>query len=229
VSTISKEADFMIRLRICSLLCLAALLAVPATALADDADVGEMTGDTATATETRATEQTCTAPVLSNPLAGLGDSASYFTAPGGRFEDRGTAGWTLSGNAQYNNPQSPFHVLGSNDQESLRLQPGGSATSPAFCVDLDYPSFRFFLADFEARNASLDVEVVYPEVKTDNVFLSARLTAGKTWELSPDVMLEPERGGTDPGWRKVAIRFTAHGDNADFHIDDLVIDPRMRG
>ncbi len=219
----------MIRPRICSLLCLGALLAVPATALADDEKVGEMTGDTATATETRATTETCTAPVLSTPLAGLGDRKYYFTAPGGRFEDRGTAGWTLSGNAQYNNPQSPFHVLGSDDRESLRLQPGGSATSPAFCVDLDYPSFRFFLEDLEARNAYLDVEVIYPELKTDNVFLSARLTADKSWKLSPDVMLEPERAGIDFGWRKVAIRFTAHGDNADFHIDDLVVDPRMRG
>ena len=187
-----------------------------------------MTGDTATATETRATTQTCTDPVLSNPLAGLGDARHYFTAPGGRFEDRGTAGWTLSGNAQYNNPQSPYAVLGSSDRGSLRLQPGGSATSPAFCVDLDYPSFRFFLADLQARDGSLDVEVIYPELENDNVFLSARLTARKSWSLSPDVMLEPERAGASFGWRKVAIRFTAHGANADFHIDDLVVDPRMR-
>jgi hypothetical protein len=41
-------------------------------------------------------------------------------------------------------------------------------------------------------------------------------------------MLEPERAGASFGWRKVAIRFTAHGSNADFHIDDLVVDPRMR-
>jgi hypothetical protein len=219
----------MFRRRICSLLCLGALLALPSTALADDAEVGEMTGDTATATETPATTQTCTDPVLSNPLAGLGDSRHYFTAPGGRFEDRGAAGWQLSGNAQYNNPQSPYAALGSDDRESLRLQPGGSATSPAFCVDLDYPTFRFFVVDLEARDAALDVEVIYPELEQDNVFLAARLKAGKSWNLSPDVMLEPERGGAEPGWRKVAIRFTARGDNADFHIDDLVVDPRMRG
>jgi hypothetical protein len=219
----------MFRLRVYSLLCLAAVLAVPSTALAHDSNVGEMTGDTATATETRATQQTCTDPILSNPLSRLGDARHYFTAPGGRFEDRGTAGWKLSGNAQYNNPQSPFAVLGSNDRESLRLQPGGAATSPAFCVDLDYPSFRFFVADLKARDAQLDVEVIYPDLEQDNVFLAARLMARKTWALSPDVMLEPERGGIEPGWRKVAIRFTAHGDNADFHIDDLVVDPRMRG
>ena len=218
----------MARWHICSLLTVAALLGVPGAALAHDGDVGEMTGDTATASETKATTQTCTDPVLSNPLARLGDPRHYFTAPGGRFEDRGTAGWRLSGNAQYNNPQSPYAIFGSNDRESLRLQSGGSATSPAFCVDLDYPSFRFFLADLQARDGSLDVEVIYPALENDNVFLSARLSAGRSWKLSPDVMLEPLRAGASFGWRKVAIRFTARGSNADFRIDDLVVDPRMR-
>ncbi len=70
--------------------------------------------------------------------------------------------------------------------------------------------------------------MIYPELETDNIFLSARLQAGKAWTLSPDVMLEPERAGTTFGWRKVAVRFTAVGANADFHIDDFVVDPRMR-
>jgi len=215
--------------RICLALCLASMLAVPATAMAEEAEVGEMTGDTASALTTTATAQTCTSPVLSNPLTRFGDSRHYFVAPGGRFEDRGSSGWKLEGNAQYNNPNNRYKVFGSADRETLRLQPGGSATSPAFCVDLDYPSFRFFLADLEARGAELDVEVIYPELRSDNVFLAARLKAGKSWALSQDVMLEPERAGLAFGWRKVAIRFTAHGSNADFRVDDLVVDPRMRG
>jgi hypothetical protein len=80
----------------------------------------------------------------------------------------------------------------------------------------------------EARDGELDVEVIYPDLASDNVFLSARLDADRTWALSQDVMLEPERGGTDAGWRKVAIRFTARGANADFYIDDLVVDPLRR-
>lgn len=211
----------------CLVLVIAVSCAVPGTALAQQTDVGEMTGDTATAQQTAATAWTCTSPVLSNPLAAFGDARHYFPAPGGRFEDRGMAGWKLEGNAQYNNPGSPFAVLGAGT-EAMRLQPGGSATSPAFCVDLDYPSFRFFLADFEARGGTLDVEVVYPGLQQDNVFLAARLTAGRSWSLSPDVFLEPERGGAAPGWRQVAIRFSAHGSNADFRVDDLIVDPRMR-
>jgi hypothetical protein len=214
-------------LRSCLLLGLLAALALPASALAKGAEVGEMTGDPATATTTTATTLTCTAPSLSTPLVSFGDSRFYFTAPGGRFEDRGHLGWKLSGNAQYNNPSNPHKTLGYSDREALRLEPGGSATSPAFCVDLDYPSFRFFLADLKARGAELDVEVIYPELKEDNVFLAARLTAGKVWKLSPDVMLEPERAGHTWGWRKVALRFTARGSKADFRIDDLVVDPRM--
>jgi hypothetical protein len=219
--------DLMNRLPLTSLVCAAALLLLPTTALAAD-EVGEMTGDTARAAETAATTATCTNPTLSNPLAAFGDDRHYFAGPGGRFEDRGASGWRLSGNAQYNNPGSPYAVLGSGGHESLRLQPGGSATSPAFCVDLDYPSFRFFVADFEARNAQLDVEVIYPELKENNVFLAARITGNKSWTVSRDIMLEPERAGLTFGWRRVAIRFTAHGANADFRVDDLVVDPRMR-
>jgi len=217
----------MTRPRICAVLAIATLLALPGPALADGPEVGEMTGDTATAAQTAATQTTCTDPVLSTPLTALGDLRHYFPAPGGRFERGTTTGWQLGGNAQYNNPGSPFEVLGGG-AEALRLQPGGSATSPAFCVDLDYPSFRFFLADFEARGGTLDVEVIYPGLDEDNVFLAARLTADRTWGLSPDIMLEPQRGGAAPGWRQVALRFSAHGDNADFRIDDLLVDPRMR-
>lgn len=103
-------------------------------------------------------------------LTSFGDPRPYFLAPGGRFEDRGTAGWRLSGNAQYNNPGCPYALFSASDIEALRLRPGGSATSPAFCVDLDYPSLRFFLADFEARGAELEVEVIYPDMAGDNVF-----------------------------------------------------------
>jgi hypothetical protein len=100
-------------------------------------------------------------------LTSFRDPRPYFLAPGGRFEDRGTAGWRLSGNAQYNNPGSPYALFSASDIEALRLQPGGSATSPAFCVDVDYPSLRFFLADFEARGAELEVEVIYPDMAGD--------------------------------------------------------------
>ncbi len=219
----------MLHLRICSILCAAALLAVPGTALAEETEVGEMTGDTATAVQTTETNTTCTNPVLSTPLIAFGDLREYFTPPGGRFEDRGDSGWKLSGNAQYNNPNSPFAVLGLTDRESLRLQPGGIATSPAFCVDVNYPSFRFFLADFQARGGNLKVEVIYPDMKGDNVLLAAKMQSGKEWQLTPDVMLTPEYAGTDPGWRKVALRFKASGDNADFRVDDLIVDPYRTG
>ncbi|MDP9385250.1 MAG: hypothetical protein M3P50_08465 [Actinomycetota bacterium] len=120
-------------------------------------------------------------------------------------------------------------MLGLTDRQSLRLQPGGIATSPAFCVDVNYPSFRFFLADFEARGGNLKVEVIYPDMKGRNVLLAAEMQSGKAWQLTPDVMLTPEYAGTDPGWRKVALRFKASGDKADFRVDDLVVDPYRTG
>ena len=97
----------------------------------------------------------CASPALSPALSAFGDPRSYFVAPGGDFESS-RHGWQLTGGAALAAGSGP---LRRGTVRSLRLPAGATATSPVFCVDLDYPTFRFF----HARGASpLSVDVIYP-------------------------------------------------------------------
>ena len=61
--------------------------------------------------------------------------------PGGSFES-GTNGWSLTG-ASVVAGNEPWKVGGSADSKSLSA-PRGQAVSPAFCVGIEHPTFRFF-------------------------------------------------------------------------------------
>jgi hypothetical protein len=172
--------------------------------------------------ETRESRMSCAAPRLWNPLAKFGDHRHYFVAPGGDFEDDDD-GWGLEGDAEIDEGNAPLR-LGGDDEGSLHLPAGASATSPAFCIDLDYPSFRFF----GRGSGDLEIDVVYPKVTGDNSEHEATLKAGEHWSLSADVDLDPVRGGGDWGWRKVAIRFRASAAGR-WQIDNVLVDPRFRG
>ena len=81
------------------------------------------------------------------------------------------------------------------------------------------------------------MEVVYPqlprpvwtEVKKFDGFQGDPVASG--WRISPDMDLKPDFGGSVPGARYVALRFTAvkkASTTAEFRVDDVFIDPRMR-
>ena len=205
---------------------------VPATdvaAIAGSDDDG-LTNETVTANETAAGEQTCTDPVLANHLAGFGDTRDYFLAPGGNFEAGSTNGWQFTGGAGLADGNEPFNVLGSGSS-SLALPAGSSATSPVFCVDINYPTFRFVANQAQAAaDAGLQVDVIYPEIAKGNVHRAAIYKPFKTWALTKDVKLDPQRAGKAAGWRKVALRFSVPGTKkgADWRIDNILIDPKCR-
>jgi hypothetical protein len=190
------------------------------------------TGETATANQTVDSVASCTAPVLSSALSLLGDDRSYFPAPGADFESSLMTGWKLSGGASLVAGNEPFHVLGSDDSRSLRLRPGASATSPAFCVDVDYPTFRFFVQEVGTGvPTGLEVDVIYLDVLRRNVRVAGVVssTGATDWTLSNDVPLRPQMAGST-GWRRVALRFrVASGtSDADWRIDDVLVDPACR-
>ncbi|MEA2322635.1 MAG: hypothetical protein QOD81_2485 [Solirubrobacteraceae bacterium] len=164
--------------------------------------------------------QSCTAPALSTALAAYGDDRSYFTAPGGDFED--AEGWQLRGGAALTGGSSPLGLGGG--MTSLRLPAGSSATSPVFCVDLDYPTFRFWAS--QAAGRGLAVDVIYPGFVQNKVQAAANVKADAAWTLVKDVKLKPAKVESAWGWRHVAIRFRA---TAETRVDDVLIDPRMRG
>jgi hypothetical protein len=202
-------------------------LAAPSAALADDSPEA-FTGETVTVADTAATDATCQDPVVSPLLAELGDPRDYFVVPGADFE-QGAAGWQLDRGATLTLGSSTLGVP-SLTGGSLRLPAGASATSPAFCVDERFPTFRFFLGNFSARaRADVDVEVIYPGT-ADNVREAGTVVSKPLgWALSQDIDLKPEYGAKVGGWRKVALRFVGSDDTASqTRIDDVVVDPRMR-
>lgn len=223
----------------CALTGSPAYAADPAGPDADTPDIGAaiagsgdggLTNETVTANETATTAETCTDPELSHHLAAFGDSRDYFPAPGGTFEAGATAGWQFTGGAQIAGGNEPFNVLGAGSS-SLNLPAGSSATSPVFCVDLNYPTFRFLaLQQQQAADAGLQVDVIYPEIAKGNVHMAANYKPLNAWTLMKDVKLEPQRAGKKVGWRKVALRFrvpsTKKGGN--WKVDNVLVDPRCR-
>jgi hypothetical protein len=204
----------------------AALLATCApSALAEGEDAAGLTDETVNVTETAESQDTCREPDLFNPLSAFGDVRNYFVAPGGDFES-GRDGWTLNGGAEIVGGGSGLAGVGGN---SLRLPPGSEAASPAFCVDLHYPTFRFFAAQLAQKGGSLKVDVIYPQLRKGNVHGAGDVKSNPRWGLSKDFKLEPQRAGKRAGWRKVAIRFRADAHEGDWRVDDILIDPRMRG
>lgn len=168
----------------------------------------------------------CVAPTLSSALTAFGDSRSYFLAPGADFESA-AHGWTLTGGARLTSGSGPLGL--GRAKRSLRLPAGSSATSPLFCVDLDYPTFRFFSRQLAKHGAGLTVDVIYPALGTKKPKASSLPGTTTAWKLSRDVALKPKKVDKAGGWRRMQLRFNAAAGKAgSWRIDDVLIDPRMR-
>ena len=178
---------------------------------------------------TPASGTTCDRPTFTRALAAYGDNRWYALAPAGNF-DGAAPGWQLKSGARL--AADPARGT------SLVLAPGASALSPGFCVDLDYPYFRFFNR-FVAKDPSkgeILVEVVYPQLRNPEWTEVTKFdgTQGTpvsgSWRLSSDVALKPDFAGGVPGARYVALRFTAlhTGYSGEWRVDDIWIDPRAK-
>jgi hypothetical protein len=176
------------------------------------------------------TTQTCTAPQIVSAFARLGDLRDYVLAPGGTFEQKTLNGWQVT-KARQDGDQSNLIVPDADkadNQFSLKIPAAGSAVSPAMCVDLHYPTLRFMAKSDPGRR--LKVDIAYPD-SNDPVFREAgTVTADqKGWVATGDIPVYPERGGVEPGMRRVALRFTSVAgavQAGDWRIDDLYVDPK---
>ena len=162
----------------------------------------------------------CPDPLIEQPFAAYGDPRDFVLAPGGAFSHTG-GGWSLRGDADI-------------DDGMLKLPEDGSATSPAMCVDLDYPvaRFRYDVRGRDDDDAEIRVEVRYPDGADDDWQRVAQFDGdegqyiGGGWRLSRDVPMRPELGGNQPGWRHVQIRLRSKDER--FRIDDVYVDPKRR-
>jgi hypothetical protein len=181
---------------------------------------------------TNASRASCADPQIEQPFAAFGDTRDYVLAPGGSFEDPSGSGWILEGGATVDSAGNPFGLRGGDDQGSLVLPPGATATSPTMCVDLTYPTMRFVGSQVDTHDADIDVEVLYPDTTEGKVeWHKAKSLKGRKkdgWKPTDDVKLSPERGGKFAGGRPVALRFTNDSDHGDWRVDDVYVDPRMK-
>jgi hypothetical protein len=179
--------------------------------------------------ETPETRESCTAPQFVSAFASFGDTRDYVLAPGGSFEDKTLHGWQVQ-KANTDGQGSPLEILSDNER-SLKVPPGGSATSPAMCVDLNYPTLRL-MAQAKDGRGQLKVEVIYPDSANPTFQTIGGLGAGgREWEASDDMPVYPEWGGDAPGMRRIALRFTTlavDGVAGDWRIDDVYVDPLRR-
>jgi len=173
-----------------------------------------------------AADAACASSPLSSPFARFGDTASYSLLEGGSFES-GAPGWSLTNAAVVNGNES-YEVAGGS--HSLAIAPNGIAVSPAFCVSVATPSFRFFARQTSGSWAVLNVSLRWADRSGVSHETSvASLQSGTSWTATPVLQL----ASTLPLWQptstlsvQVVLRPERYG--GAWAVDDVYIDPRMR-
>lgn len=171
--------------------------------------------------------EACDNATLTQPFLPWGDSNYYKLVPGGDFEGS-LAGWTLSGGATRVSGSEPFGATGSVGSSSIYLPAGGSIQSPFTCVDLAYPTLRFF-GQNDTLLSTVAVSIVYKEPLLGSVAVPLGVFAlSPQWAPSAPVLTLAEVQGVVSGLLtgsnpQVAVRFTAVTGSS--QIDDVFIDP----
>jgi hypothetical protein len=164
----------------------------------------------------------CTYGPASRPFASWGDVASYTLVPGGSFES-GTPGWTLAGGARVVSGNESYYANASADSHSLSVPAGSSATTAPFCVSLNRPTIRFFVANGGSSSSKLRVKVVFRGLSgVLGILDGGTIGAGRSWQASP-VMLATLNAPL--GTKSAQFVFTPADSSGSWRIDDLYVDP----
>jgi hypothetical protein len=154
-----------------------------------------------------------------------GDESTYALAPEGDFAT--TDGWTLSKQATVVPMGDPF----SGAEHSLQLGHDGQAATPAMCITLDNPTFRFFTRDVGGNGkANLKVDVLYEDFDGHVKHLTiARLKAGSDWQPSiiVPIYMNMLAAASPTGVTAVAFQFKPEGLQKDetLSISSFYVDP----
>jgi hypothetical protein len=159
----------------------------------------------------------CNTSELHLPFVPWADVASYELSPGGDFE---RSSWVLSGGAQRASGSEPYGTTGKVGNWSLTLPAGSSAQSPSTCVDLRYPTVRFFIVGAGSVAVSL--------VIGNSTVPAGTAVAGPAWSPSPIIVtVSPALATASGGAAEVSVRLT--GVSGTPRVDDVFIDPWNRG
>ena len=172
----------------------------------------------------------CPVEPVSQPFERFGDFADYSLLSNGHFES-GTGGWSLE-NTSIAQQNESFRVRSPWDSKSLRIDSTGHAVSPAFCVSMDHPTFRFFARRVTGSWGVLNVKLRWttPGGREVETMSGAPSGDGYTvWQPSHPMAL----GTALPLWRRddtlnVRLVFDPEDWGGDWLIDDVYIDPYRR-
>ncbi len=163
----------------------------------------------------------CPTTPTSAALAQFGDNASYSLLSGSTFES-GAEGWSLF------NSQVVSTGGANGGSDALAIQPMGSAVSPAFCVNSEDPSFRFFVRQISGSPwASLKVILRWTDEAGSHTSTVATLQHYTSWELSSALELAGVLALVEENTLNVSVQFKANWAGA-WEIDDVYIDPYSR-
>jgi hypothetical protein len=184
----------------------------------------------ATATVPAVAAAACPATPTTQAFKAFGDTAAYSLVSNGHFES-GTSGWSLT-KAAVASGNETYKVRSASDSKSLAIQPTGVAVSPAFCVGVEHPNFRFFGRRTSGTWGVLNVKIRWTgaDGKTNETVVgSLSGDPYKSWLATPKLPLAT----TLPLWQSgqtVSARIVL--DPEDFGgawtIDDVYVDPYRR-
>ena len=173
----------------------------------------------AAAVPSAASAAACPAQGTTQLFAPLGDTNSYFLAPGGDFEGANT--WTTTGKSVVRMKDGYTSLAGPN---AMQMPVDASATSPTVCVDIDRPHLRLAArADKKVGTLRVDAILQSGAVKT-----LATLSAAShvNWNVTGYIPLTSPLGVTATVTQQARLRFTASG--GAWSIDGVAVDPRVR-
>lgn len=168
-----------------------------------------------------------TAPTI-KAFSIFGDNSDYSLAPAGAFES-GATGWALSGASVVAGSES-YRVHGAADAKSLNIAPGGTAVSPAFCVDVAHPTFRFFAKRTSGTWANLAARIRWVSNGATVTTDVGTVGPGTSWGPSQIMQLSgslPLSASTPT--IPVQFVFTPQASGGAVAVDDIYIDPYGRG
>jgi hypothetical protein len=188
-----------------------------------------VSASTATASVTSVLPGSCGSQTESQPFAPWNDTASYTPVAGGGFE-AGAAGWTLAGGAAVAPGNETYNVAGGS--QSLSLPARSSALSPMSCTSIYHPTVRFFLRNTGAPSSRLIVQAVYPGLLGGQQTATlGQLAGSSSWQPSPAMTLLVGNllATVSLTQTTIAFRFLPADSTGAWSIDDVYIDPFMRG
>jgi hypothetical protein len=177
-----------------------------------------------------AAQAACPTTPVSQPFQRFGDNANYSPLSNGGFES-GATGWSLSG-ASVISGNETYHVRAPSDVKSLSIPATGTVASPAFCVGIEHPSFRFFARRTSGTWGVLNVKLRWTEQdgRTNEVVVGSLSGDPYTsWQPTPMLPLAV----TLPLWQagsslNVRVVFDPEDFGGSWAIDDVYIDPYAR-